>query len=153
LIIHELPAWRQSVKRKPIVSSKYYFFDAGIVASLQGRLVAPGTPEFGEMFETWLHHELCSYRDYRTSEPLAYWRSTSGFEVDFLLGDHTAVEAKAKETIGPQDLRGLGALAEEERLQRLLCVSLEPRRRTVGKIQIWPHREFVEALWADELRG
>ena len=153
LIIHELPAWRQSVKRKPIVSSKYYFFDPGVVASLQGRLVAPGTPEFGEMFETWLHHELCSYRDYRTSEPVAYWRSTSGFEVDFLLGDHTAVEARAKETIGPQDLRGLGALAEEERLQRLLCVSLEPRRRTVGKIQIWPHREFVEALWADEFRG
>ncbi|HNQ87344.1 MAG TPA: AAA family ATPase [Verrucomicrobiota bacterium] len=153
LIVHELPAWRQSVKRKPIVSSKYYFFDPGVVASLQGRRVTPGTPEFGELFETWLHHELASHRDYTTNEPLAYWRSTSGFEVDFLLGDHTAVEAKAKETVGGQDLRGLRALAEEDRVRRLICVSLEPRRRRVGKVEVWPYREFVEALWAGEFRA
>jgi hypothetical protein len=35
--LHELPAWRQSKKRKPIASSKYYFFDVGVLATLQGR--------------------------------------------------------------------------------------------------------------------
>jgi predicted AAA+ superfamily ATPase len=153
LILHELPAWRRSVKRKPIVSSKYYFFDPGVVASLQGRQVAPGTPEFGELFETWLHHELVSYRDYRSGEWLAYWRSTSGFEVDFILGDHTGIEAKAKETVGPQDLRSLAALAEEKLLKRHICVSLEPRRRTVHGIEIWPYRDFVAALWSGEFGG
>jgi predicted AAA+ superfamily ATPase len=123
-----------------------------VVASLQGRRVAPGTPEFGELFETWLHHELASYRDYVTNEPLAYWRSTSGFEVDFLIGEHTGLEAKAKETVGAQDLRGLGALAEENRVRRPVCVSLEARRRQVGNVEIWLHREFVEALWAGEFR-
>lgn len=153
LVLHELPAWRQSVKRKPIVSSKYYFFDPGVVASLQGRLVSAGTPEFGELFETWLHHELASYRDYSAGEPLAYWRSTSGFEVDFVLGDHSAIEAKAKEAVGAQDLRGLRALAEEKLLKRHLCVSLEPRRRTVEGIEVWPYREFIGALWAGEFTG
>jgi len=153
LILHELPAWRRSVKRKPIVSSKYYFFDPGVVASLQGRRVSPGTPEFGELFETWLHHELASYRDYHSSEPLAYWRATSGFEVDFVVGDHTAIEAKAKETVGAQDLRGLRALAEERLLKRHLCVCLEPRRRTVEGIELWPCREFIDALWAGEFTG
>ena len=153
LILHELPAWRRSVKRKPIVSSKYYFFDPGVVASLQGRQVSPGTPEFGELFETWLHHELASYRDYHSAEPLAYWRSTSGFEVDFVVGDHTAIEAKAKETVGAQDLRALRALAEEKLLKRHLCVSLEPRRRIVEGIEIWPYREFIDALWAGEFTG
>jgi predicted AAA+ superfamily ATPase len=153
LILHELPAWRRSVKRKPIVSSKYYFFDPGVAASLQGRQVSPGTPEFGELFETWLHHELVSYRDYASFEPLAYWRSTSGFEVDFVVADHTAIEAKAKETVGAQDLRALRALAEEKSLKRHLCVSLEPRRRTVEGIEIWPYREFIEALWAGQFKG
>ena len=153
LVLHELPAWRRSVKRKPIVSSKYYFFDPGVVASLQGRQVALGTPEFGELFETWLHHELISHRDYQSGEPLTYWRSTSGFEVDFILGDHTGVEAKAKETVGPQDLRGLAALAEEKLLERHICVSLEPRRRIVRGIEIWPYRDFVEALWSGEFGG
>jgi len=58
-----------------------------------GREAKRGTPEFGAAFETYLMHELTSYRDYLSGEPLSYWRSTSGFEVDFILGDHTAIEA------------------------------------------------------------
>jgi predicted AAA+ superfamily ATPase len=27
LLLHEVPAWRRSQKRKPLTSSKYYFFD------------------------------------------------------------------------------------------------------------------------------
>ena len=58
LVLHELPPWRKTKKRKPLASSKYYFFDVGVVASLQGRVFQPGTPEFGEAFETYLMHEL-----------------------------------------------------------------------------------------------
>jgi len=147
LILHELPAWRKSRKRKPLVSSKYYFFDAGVVRALQGRSFQPGTPEFGEAFKTILMHELLAYRDYVSGEPLAYWRSVSGFEVDFIIGEHTAVEVKAKENVSPQDLKPLRALAEEKQFKRHLCVSLEPRPRTVGGIAVLPWREFLEALW------
>jgi predicted AAA+ superfamily ATPase len=66
--------------------------------TLQGTTFPPGTPEFGEVVETLLMHELLSYRDYTSGEALGYWRSTSGFEVDFIIGDHTAVEVKAKTT-------------------------------------------------------
>ncbi len=44
LILHEVPAWRQSRKRKPLASSKYYFFDVGVVGMLQCRTIRPGTP-------------------------------------------------------------------------------------------------------------
>jgi predicted AAA+ superfamily ATPase len=147
LVLHELPAWRLKGKRKPIVSSKYYFFDCGVAASLQGRPFRPGTPEFGEAFETYIMHELVSFRDYVSGEPLSYWRSTSGFEVDFILGDHTALEVKAKKNLSAGDLRPLLALAEEKKLKRYLCASLEPRARSVGPITILPYREFLEALW------
>ena len=30
-------------------------------------------------------HEFTCYRDYVSEEPLSYWRSTSGFEVDFII--------------------------------------------------------------------
>jgi predicted AAA+ superfamily ATPase len=150
LILHELPAWTGSVTRKPIVSSKYYFFDVGVASALQGRLVAPGSPEFGSAFETYIHHELMCYRDYAAGEPISYWRSTSGFEVDFLLGDHTAIEVKAKEHVSDRDLRSLRALAEERRVKRFLCVCLEPRSRRVGDITVLPYRRFLEALWDGE---
>lgn len=147
LLLHELPAWRNSVKRKPLKTSKYYLFDTGVARSLQRRRVAPGTPEFGIAFETWLLHELVCWRDYRAGEDLSYWRSASGYDVDFIIGDHTAVEAKAKENVSPADLRSLRALAEEKKLRRYLCVSLEPRRRRVGEVTILPWREFLEGLW------
>ncbi|MGH9363719.1 MAG: ATP-binding protein [Thermoanaerobaculia bacterium] len=153
LVLHELPAWRKTVKRKPLASSKYYFFDVGVAGSLQGGAFRPGTPEFGLAFETYLMHELVSHRDYVSGEPLGYWRSTSGFEVDFIIGDHTAVEVKAKENVSPQDLRPLRALAEEKKLKRYLCVSLEPRTRRIQEIVILPLKKFLEALWNGEYRA
>jgi len=150
LLLYELPAWRKSKKRKPLTSSKYYFFDVGVVAALQGREFRTETPEFGEAFETYLMHELVSYRDYISGEPLTYWRSTSGFEVDFILGDHTAIEVKAKENLSNHDLKSLRSLGEEKKLKRYLCVSLEPRRRNVENLTVLPLREFLEALWSHE---
>lgn len=148
LILHELPAWKKTKKRKPLSSSKYYFFDVGVVATLQGRPFRAGTPEFGEGFETYLMHELISYRDYLSGEPLSYWRSTSGFEVDFILGDHTAVEVKAKPNVIAQDLKSLRALMEEKQLKRYLCICLEPRMRKVDGITILPYENFLNELWS-----
>jgi len=152
LILHEVPAWRRSVKRKPLASSKYYFFDVGVAAQLQGREYRPGTPEFGEAFETLLMHELISYSDYVSGSAISYWRSASGFEVDFILDEHTAIEAKAKENVSQNDMKSLRALAEEKKLRRYICVSLETRRRVVDGVIVLPYREFLEGLWNGEYR-
>lgn len=153
LILHELPAWTASRTRKPLVSSKYYFFDVGVVSSLQGRLVRRGTPEFGAAFESYLLHELICHRDYAGGSAISHWRSASGYEVDFVLDDHTAIEVKGKANVAPRELRSLHALAEEKKVKRALCVSLEPRRREVAGITILPWREFLDALWDGEYAG
>jgi predicted AAA+ superfamily ATPase len=151
LLLHELPAWKKSKRRKPLTSSKYYFFDVGVVAALQGRDFRLGTPEFGEAFETLLFHELIAHRDYVSGQPIAYWRSTSGFEVDFVIDDHTAIEAKATATVATSAIKSLNALAEEKRWKRLLCVCLETRRRQIGAVTVLPWKEFLDALWAGDL--
>lgn len=153
LLLHEVPAWAASKKRKPIVSSKYYFFDAGVVGALQGRAATPQGPELGLGFETYLLQELKAYSDYVSGDPIAFWRSTSGYEVDFLLGDHTAIEVKAKTAVGPHDLRSLRGLGEEKQFKHLLCVSLETRRRQVGDVTILPYGQFLDRLWAGEFKG
>jgi predicted AAA+ superfamily ATPase len=150
LILHEVPAWRLSKKRKPLASSKYYFFDVGVVSTLQGRAVKPATPEFGPAFETWLLHELIAYRDYVSGDSVSFWRTTSGIEVDFVLGDHTAIEVKATDNVSASDLKSLNALAEERLVKRYLCVCLESRPRQVSGISVLPYREFLNALWDGE---
>lgn len=150
LLVYELPAWKKTKKRKPLASSKYYFFDTGVVSSLQGRQFRSGTPEFGEGLETYIMHELTTYMDYIVGEPISYWRSTSGFEVDFIIGDHTAIEVKAKSNVSPQDLRSLKIIAEEQKLKRYLCVSLDPRPRKIDGIKVLPLEVFLESLWNGE---
>ena len=153
LVLHELPAWKESVKRKPIVSSKYYFFDTGVTRILQGRpKYVQGTAEFGQAFEAFIFHELTAYRDYQFYQPLYFWRSIAKHEVDFIIGGHTAVEVKAKTNIVSQDLNSLTALGEEAKMKRLLCVCLEPKRRKVGHIEILPYQEFLQALWSGQYR-
>jgi predicted AAA+ superfamily ATPase len=153
LVLHEVPAWRSSLSRKPLVSSKYYFFDVGVASWLQGRPVRAATPEFGAAFETWIAHELVCHRDYAGGSPVSHWRSASGYEVDFVLGDHTAVEVKAKENVAARDLRSLQALAEERSIRHAVCVTREPRPRRVGQLDLMPYGEFLDALWAGDLGG
>ena len=150
LILHEIQAFQKTKTRKSLASSKWYFFDVGVVSFLQGRLVRPRTPEFGLAFETYILHELICHRDYGKGAPISHWRSASGFEVDFVLGDHTAIEVKGKTNVSVGELKGLRALGEERSLKRLICVSLETRRRRVGEVEVLPYGAFLDALWAGE---
>ncbi len=148
LVARLLPAWTRTRTRKAIGTAKHYFFDVGVVRYLQHRTgLARRSPEFGEAFESYIFHELSTYIDYTEAVPLAYWRSTSNFEVDFVLADTTAIEVKAKDPVGERDLRGLRALKEESLLKHYVVVSLEPRPRTVDGIRILPWTNFLERLW------
>jgi uncharacterized protein len=71
--------------------------------------------------------------------------------VDFIVGDHTAIEAKATRKVTGRDLRGLQAIVEESRFRRLLVVSEDGIEATHGTIRCLPWSRFVQELWADKL--
>ncbi len=77
----------------------YYFFEVGVVAALQGCRFRSKTPKCGEALETFVMHEQMSSSDYLSGEPLGDWLSTSGLDADCLIGDHTAIEVKARQTL------------------------------------------------------
>ena len=149
LLVHELPAWRKSTRRRAVARSKYYFFDIGVANFLQGRThIPPLSSEYGFAFETWILNEIRGWLDYEDrEESLSFWHSSSGFEVDFLLGDHTAIEVKAKRSVSDRDLRSLKALMDEDILQNFVCVCLESRPRLRDGIEILPYEYFLNSLW------
>ncbi len=153
LLGRQLLAWTGSKKRKAIAASKFYLFDAGVARILQGkRTLEQNSADFGEAFETFICHELQSYIDYVHAGrlDLNYWRSTSSFEVDFILGRKTAIEAKASKNVTPKMLKGLKALQEEKFARRHICVCLEKVPRKVEGVEILPYRHFLQALWQGE---
>jgi predicted AAA+ superfamily ATPase len=158
LIGHTLPAFLATKKRKAVSTAKFYFFDCGIVNALLGRKdVAPGTPEYGKMLEQALLIEIRAYMDYRkVDKKLEYWRSTSQFEVDFLvysnLRDIVAIEVKGSTNPSTKDFKGLKALNEEFKLSKKIVVCLaETPRKTEEGIEILPLEVFLNRLWSGDL--
>lgn len=141
-------------KRKPVATSKFYFFDVGVANCLLRRpAVKPGSPEYGQALEHLVLLELEAFRSYRRlDQPLNFWRTHSGFEVDFVLGGEVAVEVKAAEKITERDFRGLRALAEETPLRRKVLVSRERSAwRSDDGIEVLPAQDFLRRLWAGDI--
>jgi predicted AAA+ superfamily ATPase len=100
--------------------------------------------------------ELRAHASYsRLQYPIAYWRTASGFEVDFVIADGAvAIEAKSTDHPTADHLKGLRALKEELHPPRSLPVSRVPRpRRTSDGIEMLPWRDFLRQLWAGEIVG
>ena len=96
--------------------------------------------------------EIRAWIDYRRPRtPLAYWRSRSSYEVDFILDDRVAIEAKATRRVQQKHLRGLRALADEGLVDRSIVVCREERPRIEDGIEIWPLEFFLAPLWDDSL--
>ncbi|MFZ9813558.1 MAG: hypothetical protein ACO3DD_10825, partial [Burkholderiaceae bacterium] len=62
----------------------------------------------------------------RVKQPLSYWRSTHGDEVDFLIGNTLAIEVKASARVSARDFKGLNRLGEEGVFKHYLLVSQDP---------------------------
>lgn len=154
LIGRFLPAFQRKRKRRIIQKPKFYFFDIGIANTLLKReKIEPGTEIFGRAFEHFIFQELLAHRHYSGLEyDLSFWRTASGIEVDFILGDHAvAVEVKGVEEVQPKDARSLVAFQEEYRPKKSIIVSLDKKPRRIGKIDILPWKIFLDHLWDGEI--
>lgn len=149
-----LPGFTKTKKRKAISRSKHYFFDIGVVNYLTHRGVITEKSElFGRAFEQFILQEVRAYCGYaRIDQPLTYWRSTSQFEVDLIVGNSLAIEIKSTSLVSDQHLKGMRALREEKLIKDYVIVSLDRTpRQTEDGISILPWKEFRSRLWRGEL--
>lgn len=147
LLGHLVEPWTKSKKRRALLQNRFYFFDCGIVNRLLDRTLSPKTREFGKMFEQFIFLETIAARDYeRKFEKVSFWRSASGFEVDLIIDDHTAIEIKSG-PVNENDLKGITALSEDMKLRNLWVVSTEKYTRRVGKnTYVLPWKDYLERI-------
>ena len=155
LIGSHLPAFQKRKKRRLVTSPKFYFFDLSPVIHLTRRgKVQPGSELFGRALEHFVFMEISAHASYSDLfYPVSYWRTTSGFEVDFVLGDHEiAIEVKATELANESHVKGLRRFREEYAVRRAILVSLDPTpRKTQDQIEILPWQAFLKELWAGRI--
>lgn len=146
--------WKHSTRRRMILTEKFYLFDVGVANYLARRQPRVGSAEFGKAFEQYLLMELRAYQAYRDPElPITFWRTSSGQEVDFILGEKAlALEIKAAARVHEGDVRHLTTLREDGPVKHSVVVCLEQEPRRIGRgIEVLPWRLFLDRLWAGEL--
>lgn len=153
LIGFQVHAYRATQKRKAITRSKFFFFDIGVVNYLAKRgEILKGSELFGACLEHFIFLELRAYLSYRKLDfPIQYWRSTSGFEVDCLIGSEVAIEIKSTSMVHDRHLKGLRAFKEEGTKHKLIFVSCDSTRRRMNDIHVYPWKIFLEELWQDKM--
>jgi uncharacterized protein len=150
LIGRQLPPWRKSKKRRLIETAKFFFFDMGIVSALlKYKSLSPGTDLYGRAFEQFILQECWAYRHYsRKDFPIHFWRTSSGSEVDLILGDaEVALEIKSSESAG-EKTKGIHLFNEEYSCKKNFIVSRNPVSLKIGtNISVLPWQDFCRMLW------
>ncbi|MBI4924909.1 MAG: ATP-binding protein [Bdellovibrio sp.] len=155
LIGFTLNPWTRVKTRELIETAKFYLFDTGVVRHLKSLPQVPDkTREFGNLFETFLIHEIRAYLSYSQSNlKLSYWRTTSDLEVDLIVGNmQLALEFKSTDRPRSNDLRGLRALGQEHSPGQmfLVCQVPQPRRLENGILCV-SYKNFLQQLWAGQI--
>jgi predicted AAA+ superfamily ATPase len=152
LLGHMVEPYKKRTSRGILTrTAKFFLFDVGVAGAVAKRHIPEEKGEaFGRAFEHFIFMELAAHSSYRELHyPIRYWRTKSGHEVDFVLGDgEIALEVKGASRVDQKELRSLAVFVEEYSPKAAILVSNEKSERLVGKIRVMPWRAFLSELWA-----
>ena len=141
---------RQVISKAP----KFYLFDVGVAGAICKRSIVEEKGElFGNAFEHFIYLEMLAHKSYHDVDyEINFWRTKSGQEIDFVLGDgEVAVEIKSTSMINRRALRPMKTFIELYRPKQAIVVCNENEERLYSGISIMPWRIFLEKLWRDEI--
>lgn len=153
------PYTKKSGRDTIIAAQKFYFFDIGIVNILRNRAIAELKGEnAGAAFEHYIFMELKAYLELNELEyNISYWRTKTGLEVDFVIGDHKiAIEVKISTQVKKSEIKGLLAFVEDYKPHMAIVVSQDPKPRKLNNhegtdILVLPWQDFLKRLWSKKI--
>lgn len=154
-----LGAWVTPFKRRQnrqVIgkASKFYLFDVGVAGAIAKRGITETKGEtFGQAFEHFIFLEMQAHSSYRELDyDIRFWRTKSGLEVDFILGDaEAAIEVKGTNRVDSRDFKPLLTFMDEYSPRQAYIVCNEKTRRLHKGVTVIPWREFLNDLWDGEI--
>lgn len=113
-----VPPFFRNLGKRLVKTPKLHFMDTGLVCYLLGIRSAQeldAHPLRGAIFESWVVAEICkAQRNFNAHTNLSFFRDAYGLEVDLIVErgqDILAIEVKSGQTVAPDSLAPLDALA------------------------------------------
>lgn len=156
LIGYLVEAFGHTKKRKPMMTSKFYYFDLGIAnALIKRKSVSEHSTEWGILFENFIHNEILAYLSYSSSDKvIQFWRSTSKLEVDLIVWDNhnlkdlVAIEIKSTNNPVKKHCTGLVAFSDDfPKAKKIIVCQCHTPLQLADDITAYPVAIFLEKLW------
>jgi len=146
-----LPAWQPRLKVRERANPKFYLFDCGVARAAAGRLRDPlHDSERGAALETWMLHEIRAHLAHAgAGGELAYYRTPSGVEVDFVWSAprrSVGIEVKSTRRWRREDGNALRELLEHRVIQKAVAVYGGDHAQQDGPVTVLPVVEFLRRL-------
>lgn len=150
-----LEPYHQSVRKRQMHQSKFYFFDLGVTKALANLLTVPsieGTFQFGDAFEQFFILECLRLNDYlRKDYKFSYLRTKDDLEIDLIVErpgkKMILIEIKSSKLIDDKEIHRLKKIHEDLLPCELWFVSRETTARKVGTAFVFPWQEALEKLF------
>jgi predicted AAA+ superfamily ATPase len=158
LLAWRVPVFTRRAKRATAAHPKLYLFDAGVFRSLRtaGPLDRPHEID-GAALEGLVAQHLRAWIAYSGDAfELAYWRTRSGVEVDFVVYGRSgfwAVEVKNAATVRREDVRSLRALREDYPECQPILTYRGNDRLVVDGVRCLPVQEFLAGIRPEQGLG
>ncbi len=144
--------YRKSVRKQLSGQPKFYFFDCGVLNSINHRLQEDPDPVYrGRLFEHFIILETHRMQSYLQSETqLFFWRTQQKKEVDLLIEKHgrlfAAIEIKSATHLNRHDLGGLLTFKAEHPDVPCMLVATISNPTEIQGITCLPYVEYFKWL-------
>lgn len=153
LLAFRLPPFEAKLRVRERRHPKLNWIDAGLVRTVRGDRGHVERAELGALLEGWSANLLRTHDEHdELFDEIGYWAPTDAAktEVDFLLRrgmEFLAIEVKSSSRLGPDELRGIEAIAELPKLvRRVLVYGGKEELVTRSGVSVWPIERFHAAL-------
>lgn len=151
---HLLP-YHRSVRKQQINSSKFYYFDTGIVRALKGQagqMIAPSTYEYGKAFEHFIISEIYKLNKYcERDHKLSFLKTKDGVEIDLIIEvparKKHCIEIKSGEVKNLNDFNAQYRLARDIDAAELIVLSQNNKALSDDRIHVMPWQDGMKRIF------
>ncbi len=151
LLAYHLPVFSKRAQRELSAHAKFYLFDAGIFSALRPKGLLDRKEEInGAALEGLVAQHLKAWNDYTDGDhTLAFWRTRSGVEVDFIVygpKGFWAIEVKNAKKVYSNDTKSLESFLKDYPMAKALLLYRGKEKIKTGNVLCLPCEDFLLQL-------
>jgi predicted AAA+ superfamily ATPase len=151
-----LNGYHNSIRKAQKAQPKFYFFDLGVVRTLEGSLDSepvPKTSVYGNYFECFVVNEVFRFNSYSGKDyKLSQYQTSTGQEIDLILSKGVKtilIEIKSTNKIDSTEVIKFSRISEGFKNAKRYFVSQDKMRSEIENVTCLHWKDFIKEIFGE----